>query len=126
MKKVIVTMLMIFSSASALAQDKNIWTCDGSNVEGAGVSKSGDHLVGSVSWDCWPGGGICDAQATVTESYDKNGDLVYRGSQFWLIIHVSKAPTKNGYRAHLIATDKSDAPDMGRGLTFDEFFTCSQ
>jgi len=117
----ILVLILSLCSATAFAD----WTCDnGRDVEGAGISTDAKGLTGSVQWDCWPGGGICNAEAVVTESKNAQGDLVYKGDHFWLIIHISAGKTDGGYKGHLIATDVADDADMGKGLKFDSFVTC--
>ncbi len=111
-------------SSNAFAAHQALWTCDGAQIEGAGVDRVAGKLSGSLSWDCWPGGGICDAKAEVTESKDASGDTVFRGHAFKLVIETSSAPVDGAYNAHLSATDTTDPADSGRGFKFDDSVTC--
>jgi hypothetical protein len=125
MKYFAVSMLAFaLSSIPSLANEPGQWQCDGNMVEGAGVSTARGQIEGNVSWDCWPGGGICSENEVVTSEKDENGDLVYRGAHFYLIVRTSEAQAEDGYKGHLNAKDMKDPADMGKGFVFDDNVTC--
>jgi hypothetical protein len=98
--------------------------CDGTGIENLGVYKDQGKLVGNVSWDCWPGGGICNEEAAVRPVKLGNGDIIFSGKYFKLIVHTSVAPVSGQYRAHVIATDMVDSGNLGRGLTINQYVMC--
>ncbi len=127
MKKPTLTFIMLMFAASvsfASTPGKAVWECSAYDVEGATITEINGQLLGDLSWDCFPGGGICNAKANVTVARDRSNDLVFRGPYFWLIIHTSVAPVNGAYQAHLIAKDKVDSSDMGRDMLFNSFLMC--
>jgi hypothetical protein len=126
MKTAVLFAALALASTAAFAAGKPAeWDCQGGGIENAGVSLENGKLMGEVQWDCFPGDGICTARTPVTVEHDGNGDLVYRGKAFWMIVHVSQAAGVDGYKAHAIATDEDDAADEGRGFKYDDFLTCT-
>ena len=127
MKTMFPMIVFALSSVSALASTAPLWDCgDGISVEGLSVYVSQGELKGSLSWDCFPGDGICNQRANLKRIVLNNGDQIFEGPYFELIIHTSVAPGAEGYKAHMIAKDMTDASDMGRGFTFNQFVTCQE
>jgi hypothetical protein len=126
MKTVVFTLLatLLASQVSFAGSSKVLWECSAYDVENATITETNGQVTGDLAWDCWPGGGICNAKANLVAGQDRSSDLVYRGSYFWLIIHTSEAPVNGVYKAHLIAKDKVDPIRQGRDMLFNEFITC--
>lgn len=127
MKNIVLSIAVLaLSSGTSFAASKALWTCDGNTVEGAGVSETNGGLEGDLSWDCFPGDGICNARAAVSETRNGSGDLVFQGPDYSLVIRTSVAPENGAYQAHLVAKDTVDAADAGRGFTFSQYVTCKE
>lgn len=125
MKKILsVVALFVLASTSSFAANRVLWSCDGTNIEGAGIAEVNGALAGNLTWDCWPGGGICNAKSLLSAERNNTGDLVYKGQYFQLVIHTSSAPLNGAYKAHLMAKDEVDSANAGRGLTFNQYVTC--
>lgn len=126
--KSLVLILSLYATSTFAATEKLVWNCDnGSDIEGAGISQSKTGLTGSIQWDCMPGDGICTAQSAVQESTDPNGNTVYTGKAFKLVIETSQAADAKGeYKAHMTATDLIDGKNEGRGLKFNDDVTCKK
>jgi hypothetical protein len=116
------SLLMVVLSSTAFAATS--WQCSGDNIEGMEVSESNGHLEGTITWDCFPGGGICKQDATVEATTTSYGNTLFQGPYFKLIIETTKDEGANGYVGHITATDMTDARDMGQGLNIKEAVTC--
>lgn len=125
MKTLILSLFALTLSSAAVA---STFTCEGANIEAAGVSRARmGTLTGEVSWDCFPGGGICNAEAKLlTESKTGAGDTVFSGKSFKLVVYTSKASESGEYKAHISATDLVDGSDEGRGMTINESVSCKE
>jgi hypothetical protein len=132
MKTVITAIALVLSSASvsvsasALAATPPLWDCSGGSLEGLQIYKTPKGLAGSVTWDCFPGDGICAQETAVERVVLNNGDQIFEGKSYKLIVHTSVAPTSDGYKAHIIAKDEVDSADAGRGMSLDQFVDCQE
>jgi hypothetical protein len=116
--------LLCFAPVASFAADS--WQCDGGNIEGLGVSESQGNLTGFVAWDCFPGGGVCTQNSPVTTT-EENGNTVFQGNGYKLVVETSKAPSADGeYHATISATDMSGASDTGKGMTIGETVACKK
>jgi hypothetical protein len=107
---------------------ENSWTCTGANLEGLSIGKDKNgRLAGGMSWDCWPGGGICSQGDYVQLIADRDGNLVYRGSHFNLVIFNTDTVGENGnYPGKISATDERDPKSRGQGFTISEAVSCAR
>jgi hypothetical protein len=112
--------------APAASWASETWQCDGGNVEGLSVSETQGNLTGFVAWDCFPGGGVCTQNSPVLTS-EKEGNTVFQGTGFKLVIETSKAANADGeYSSTISATDMSGSSDTGRGMTIGEKVACKK
>jgi len=103
------------------------WQCDGITIEGLSVTEAHGKLTGFLSWDCFPGDGICNQDAAVQVSTNSDGNTEFKGPHFYLLIETSKNANSAGeYPAHISATDMTDASDEGRGFTMSESAACKK
>jgi hypothetical protein len=118
----VISILMPLSSFAASS-----WQCDGGTLEGLNVGEVHGELSGDVSWDCFPGDGICNQQSAVRQEAGDEGETVFVGPYFKLTIETSKALNSEGeYNAHIVAKDMTDASDEGRGFTLDQDISCQK
>lgn len=124
-KMILVLMALGLSSTVSYAASATLWDCEGGSVEGLSIYQTHGKTFGSVSWDCFPGDGICNQKTSVTES-SENGDTVYEGKGFKLVVESARATDPGYVKAYIKATDLTDANDEGRGLTLDQSIECTK
>jgi hypothetical protein len=121
--------ILLASAVPALADaSAAAWTCEGANIEIASVGRARmGTMSGNVSWDCWPGGGLCQAKATLLSmSKTERGDIDFKNNSFELVVYTSIASKNGVYNGYLSATDLDDPVDAGHGMTIDEPVTCTE